>query len=225
MSDYTSVDGAIPFECLRVDLVPGRTVIVHIDLQNDFLHDEGHYGKSGIDIRHMQRVINPINALTAEARQRGVPIVWTRHGTKGVVDGGPFMQHRPFLKDGGLRQNTWGYKIYEPLGALPDDWYVEKTRLSAFFSTNLDVILRGLKAKTVIFTGVLTNQCVAATSKDASFRDYMPIVVEECTGTTLPNLHDPAVEMMRVGWAAVSTLEDVMAQIEELPLTNSPVGD
>jgi ureidoacrylate peracid hydrolase len=221
MSDYTSVEGAIPFEPLRVDLVPGRTVIVHIDLQNDFLHDNGHYGKAGINISHMQRVIDPINALTAEARRRGVPIVWTRHGTKGVVDGGPFMQHRPFLKDGGLRQNTWGYEVYEPLGALPDDWYVEKTRLSAFFSTNLDVILRGLKAETVIFTGVLTNQCVAATSKDASFRDYMPIVVEECTGTTLPNLHDPAIEMMRVGWAAVSTLDAILAQLAELPLRNS----
>ncbi|MBT5494422.1 MAG: cysteine hydrolase [Alphaproteobacteria bacterium] len=221
MSDYTSVEGAIPFEPLRVDLVPGRTVIVHIDLQNDFLHDDGHYGKSAIDISHMQRVIDPINALTAEARRRGVPIIWTRHGTKGVVDGGPFMQHRPFLKDGGLRQNTWGYEVYEPLGALSDDWYVEKTRLSAFFSTNLDVILRGLKAETVVFTGVLTNQCVAATSKDASFRDYMPIVVEECTGTTLPNLHDPAIEMMRVGWSAVSTLDDVLGQLAELPLSNS----
>jgi nicotinamidase-related amidase len=120
-----------------------------------------------------------------------------------------------------LRQNSWGYEVYEPLGALPDDWYVEKTRLSAFFSTNLDVILRGLKAETVIFTGVLTNQCVAATSKDASFRDYMPIVVEECTGTTLPNLHDPAIEMMRVGWAAVSTLDDLLGQLAELPLSNS----
>jgi ureidoacrylate peracid hydrolase len=221
MSDYTSVEGAIPFEPLRVDIVPGRTVIVHIDLQNDFLHDDGHYGKSAIDISHMQRVIDPINALTAEARRRGVPIVWTRHGTKGVVDGGPFMQHRPFLKDGGLRQGTWGYEVYEPLGALPDDWYVEKTRLSAFFSTNLDVILRGLKAETVIFTGVLTNQCVAATSKDASFRDYMPTVIEDCTGTTLPNLHDPAIEMMRVGWAAVSTLDHVLAQLSALPLSNS----
>ena len=119
MSDYTSVEGAIPFEPLRVDLVPGRTVIVHIDLQNDFLHDDGHYGKSGIDISHMQRVIDPINALTAEARRRGVPIVWTRHGTKGVVDGGPFMQHRPFLKDGGLRQNSWGYEVYELIDLVP----------------------------------------------------------------------------------------------------------
>ena len=168
----------------------------------------------------MRRVIEPIAKLTRVARRRGVPIIWTRHGTRGVEDGGPFMRLRPFLKDGGLRQNTWGYEILEDLEPQPNDWYVEKTRLSGYFATNLDVILRGLKAETVIFTGVLTNQCVAATSKDASFRDYMPIVVEDCTGTTLPKLHDPAIEMMRVGWSAVSSLDDALAKLEELPLSN-----
>ena len=60
--------------------------------------------------------------------------------------------------------------------------------------------------------GVLTNQCVAATSKDAAFRDYRPIVIEECTGTTLPHLHDPAREMMRVGWAEVRSLDEVLGR-------------
>ena len=221
MDDFTTVDGETPFEVAEVDLMHGKTVLVQIDLQNDFLHPDGHYSRNGIDIAHMRRAIEPIARLTGEARRRGVPVVWTRHGTKGAEDGGPFMKLRPFLRDGGLRQNTWGYEILDALSPHPDDWYVEKTRLSGFFATNLDVILRGLKAETVIFTGVLTNQCVAATSKDASFRDYMPIVVEDCTGTTLPNLHDPAIEMMRVGWSAVSQLDTVMVQLAEFPLTNA----
>ena len=99
MSDYTSVEGAIPFEPLRVDLVPGRTVIVHIDLQNDFLHDDGHYGKSGIDVSHMQRVIDPINALTAEARRadyldpprhQGCRRRWPVHATSPLLERGRF---------------------------------------------------------------------------------------------------------------------------------------
>ena len=220
MSSHSEISGTVPFEFIHTDLVPGRTVVVHIDAQNDFLSPDGHYAKSGVDISHMRRSIEPITRLTLEARRRGVPVIWTRHGTRGVIDGGLFMRHRPFLKDGGLRQNTWGYEIYEPLGAQPEDWYVEKTRLSAFFNTNLDTLLRNLNAETVIFTGVLTNQCVAASSKDAMFRDYLPIVVEEATGTTLPHLHDPAIEMMRVGWAEVSTMDNVMAQLERFPLSN-----
>ena len=61
---------------------------------------------------------------------------------------------------------------------------------------------------------MLTNQCVAATSKDACFRDFKPIVVEECTGTTLPHLHEPAIEMMKVGWADVRSVEEALADLE-----------
>jgi ureidoacrylate peracid hydrolase len=68
----------------------------------------------------------------------------------------------------------------------------------------------------VLITGVLTNQCIAATSKDAMFRDFKPIVVEECTGTTLPHLHEPALEMIRVGWGEVRSLADAVAELEAL---------
>ena len=133
-----------------------------------------------------------------------------------VIDGGPFMRLRPFLKDGGLRQGTWGYEVLEELAPEPEDWYIEKTRLSAFYCTSLEVVLRGLMAETVLFTGVLTNQCVAATTKDAVYRDFKPIVIEECTGTTLPHLHGPAIEMMRVGWAEVRALDDALSEIHQL---------
>jgi nicotinamidase-related amidase len=77
-------------------------------------------------------------------------------------------------------------------------------------------VLRSLRAETVLVTGVLTNQCVAATSKDAMFRDFKPIVVEECSGTTLPHLHEPALEMIRVGWGEVRSLAETMADLDRL---------
>jgi ureidoacrylate peracid hydrolase len=199
------------------DLVPGRTVHVVIDDQNDFLHANGWYGQQGVHIAHMQRVIEPTKALNEECRRRGVPIVWTRHGTRGLEDGGPFMVIREVLREGGLRQGTWGYEILDELDPRPEDWYVEKNRLSAFFQTNLELILRALRAETVLLTGVLTNQCVGATCKDALFRDFKPIVVEDCVGTTLPHLHDPAIEMIRVGWGQVNTLEQTLAQLRAFP--------
>jgi ureidoacrylate peracid hydrolase len=198
-------------------LVPGRTVHVVIDDQNDFLHADGWYGKNEIDISHMQRVIEPTKTLNDECRRRGVPIIWTRHGTKGLEDGGPFMEIRPILRDGGLRKGTWGYEILDQLQPRAEDWYVEKNRLSAFFQTNLELTLRGLDAETVLITGVLTNQCVGATTKDALFRDFKPIVVEECTGTTLPHLHGPAIEMITAGWGQVNTLEQTLVELATFP--------
>jgi ureidoacrylate peracid hydrolase len=211
-----------PFETQRWDLIAGGTVVVIIDPQNDFLHADGWYAKSGVDISHMQRTIEPTRKLVSAARERNIPIVWTRHGFRDGRDAGVFFQLRPFLKDGGLRQGTWGYEILDRLGARTDDWYVEKTRLSAFFNTNLEGILRSLRAETVLFAGVLTNQCVAASSKDANFRDFKPVVVEDCTGTTLPHLHDPALEMVRVGWGEVRSLSETLEEIERLPLLNDP---
>jgi nicotinamidase-related amidase len=206
----------IPFEEAHWDLVPGRTALVVIDPQNDFLHPDGWYAQKGIDISHMRRVIEPTQQLLKDARAKNIPIVWTRHGSRGVEDGGPFMRLRPFLKDGGLRQNSWGYEIFEALEPHEDDWYVDKTRLSAFYNSNLEGVLRAIDADTVLITGVLTNQCVAATSKDAMFRDFKPIVVEDCTGTTMPHLHDPAIEMMRVGWCEVRDLESALGEIRQL---------
>ena len=101
---------------------------------------------------------------------------------------------------------------------------VEKTRLSAFFQTNLEQILRALGAETVILTGVLTNQCVGATCKDALFRDFKPIVVEECVGTATPHLHDPAIEMIRVGWGQVNTLEQTLEELRAFPLAGDEEG-
>src|SRR5262252_3390945 len=101
MSDFQD-----PFAPASWALVPGRTVLVNVDLQNDFLHPDGWYGQQQIDISHMQRVVEPIKQLVAECRRHGVPIVWTRHGTNGVEDGGPFMELRPALREGGLRVGT-----------------------------------------------------------------------------------------------------------------------
>ena len=215
-SDTTST---VPFDEAHWDLTPGRTVLVIIDPQNDFLHLKGWYAEKGIDIDHMRRTIEPLKQLIEDCRAKNIPIVWTRHGTRGVEDGGPFMRLRPFLAEGGLRQGTWGYEVLEELGPKEDDWYVEKTRLSAFFQTNLEAVLRALNADTVLYAGVLTNQCVAATSKDSTFRDFKSIVVEECTGTTFPHLHDPAIEMMRVGWAEVRDLESTLSEIRQLAPT------
>ncbi len=221
MNPETS-DHIDPFQAAHWDLVPGRTAVVGIDPQNDFLHPDGWYAKSNVDISHMRRGIEPTIKLLVAARAQDVPIIWTRHGFRNEHDAGAFFKLRPFLRDGGLRQGTWGYELYEGLGAREDDWYVEKSRLSAFFNTNLETILRGLNADTVLMAGVLTNQCVAATSKDASFRDFKPIMVEDCIGTTLPHLHDPAMEMMQVGWAEVTTLEDTLEQLSRFRQLRSP---
>ncbi len=211
-----------PFAPIAWELARGRTALIVIDPQNDFLHPEGWYALRGVDIEHMRRCIEPTKRLVAACREREVPIIWTRHGFRDAQDGGVLVSMRPFLRDGGLRVGTWGYEILSELEPADRDRFVEKNRLSAFFQTNLELQLRALEAETLLFAGVLTNQCVAATSKDAMFRDFKAIVVEEATGTTLPHLHGPALEMMMVGWAEVRALEPTLAALGALGPARSP---
>src|SRR5215207_3666153 len=126
-----------PFATATWSLVPRRTAVVVIDMQNDFLHSEGWYAQSSLDISHMQAAIGPTRTLVVEARARGVPIIWTRHGFRDERDAGVFMRLRPFLATGGLRKETWGYNLIDGLGQTEYDWFIEKSRLSAFYNTNL----------------------------------------------------------------------------------------
>ena len=101
-------------------LVPGHTVLVVIDDQNDFLHPEGWYGANGIDISHMQRVIEPTK--TAERASAGAAAFRSsgrgtgRRGSRTAVRS---WRCAPFLHDGGLRQDTWGYEILDELDVAP----------------------------------------------------------------------------------------------------------
>jgi nicotinamidase-related amidase len=205
-----------PYTLASWRLTPGRTALVVIDMQNDFLSAEGWYARSGVDIEHMRQAIAPTKALVATARELRVPVIWTQHGFRDAADAGVFAMLREFLKDGGLRKGTWGYELHAEMDTQPEDWYVEKNRLSGFYATNLDLILRGLNTDTVLICGVLTNQCVKATAVDANFRDYKPIVVKEATGTTLPHLHEPALEMISVGIGETRSLNQTLNDLNGL---------
>ena len=111
--------GRDPFGPVRWDLVPGRTAVVLIDLQRDFLHPDGWYAQSGVDIGHMRRVIEPTHELVRAARAAGAPLIWTRHGFRGAEDGGPFFELRPFLAEGGLRLDTWGFDLLDDFDVRP----------------------------------------------------------------------------------------------------------
>ena len=185
-SGEASGGGRDPFGPVRWDLVPGRTAVVLIDLQRDFLHPDGWYAQSGVDIGHMRRVIEPTHELVRAARAAGAPLIWTRHGFRGAEDGGPFFELRPFLRRGrpaprhlGLRPARRPRRAARGLDRReepPQRLLQHQARARAARPQGRDGAGHG----------VLTNQCVAATSKDAMFRDFKTIVVEECTGTTLP---------------------------------------
>ncbi|MNN35458.1 Maleamate amidohydrolase [compost metagenome] len=71
---------------------------------------------------------------------------------------------------------------------------IQKRRYSAFFQTDLEVLLKGLGVNTIILTGAATDVCVRATATDAQQHDYFVFVPRECVAGTTLKQHEAALE-------------------------------
>jgi len=180
---------------------PENCAMIIVDAQNDFLKNEGWYHKEGgVDISHMQRTVEPIIKMIKFCHEMDIPIIASKHVFKDAnIDGGILCKVRPLLQRGGLRRGTWGGEIIEELELDEKrDWVIPKSRLSVFYNSPLELILRGLGKTTLIMTGVLTNQCVESTIRDAQFRDFEIIELFDCVGTLGGQMRDPITKELAV---------------------------
>lgn len=94
-----------------------------------------------------------------------------------------FEEGKPFCVPG-----TKGAEVVEAIRPGPDDIIVTKQRFSAFFATDLDLVLRGLGVKTVYVTGTQYPNCIRATAVDSMGLDYLTIVCTDCCSAATPQV-------------------------------------
>jgi ureidoacrylate peracid hydrolase len=183
-----------------ISIDAAKTVIIVCDMQNDFGAKGGMFDRSGIDITMIQRAVGPTARVLASARRAGAKIVYLKMGFRpdlsdlGASDSVNRVRHLQGFNVGQtirapngrecriLIRDNWGTDIVPELKPQPDDVIVHKHRFSGFYETELDATLKRLKAKHLIFTGCTTSVCVESTIRDAMFRDYLPVLLADCTG-------------------------------------------
>ncbi|WP_414550107.1 cysteine hydrolase family protein [Anabaena sp. CCY 0017] len=184
---------------LRLDLA--KTAIVIIDMQNDFCHPDGWLAHIGVDVTPARQPIEPLNSLLPKLRAVDVPVIWLNWGNRpdllnisagllhvynptgdGVGLGDPLPNNGAKV----LMAGSWAAAVVDELQQLPEDICVDKYRMSGFWDTPLDSILRNLGRTTLLFGGVNADQCVMTTLCDANFLGYDCILVKNCTATTSP---------------------------------------
>jgi ureidoacrylate peracid hydrolase len=118
-----------------------------------------------------------------------------------------------------LVRDTWNTDIVSNLKPEPADTLIYKHRFSGFYQTNLDAQLKDLGARYLIFTGCTTNVCVKSTIRDAMFRDYSSLLLEDCTGEPLgyglpKSDHEASLLLIEtmLGW--VSSSEQLIKALE-----------
>lgn len=195
---------------------PRSTGLLIVDLQNDFLHPEGAYGRGGqanTDIAALPERVLPV----AEAlRAKGGWIVSTQFTLVPGKDGEPLISPhlktlRPFLGKGDFCPGAWGHQLVDRL--QPADLTVEKVAYSAFYMTRLEWVLRKAGIDTLIICGIVTNGGVASTLRDAHVRDFRTYVLSDGCAAFKPEVHDQAIADLSTVSTAL-TCSDATTMIE-----------
>jgi nicotinamidase-related amidase len=189
---------AEPKPC-TIDLA--RSAMIVVDMQNDFCHPKGWLAAIGVDVAPARQPIASLVRLLPALRHAGVPIVWLNWGNRpdrGNLSPALLHVYNPTGRGCGLgdrlagsdsrvlEKDSWSAAIVEELVPDPADIRVDKYRMSGFWDTPLDSILRNLDVTTLLFGGVNADQCVLHTLADGNFLGYDTLMVEDCTATTSP---------------------------------------
>ena len=197
---------------MKQPMIVGKSALIVIDIQKG----AGPPENPPIPIMGpTDTMIANARKLIASARAAEVPVVFIQEA------------HRPDLIDFGreldgvetvhcLEDNPLT-DISDEIGFRKDDYFIRKRRYSAFFGTELAILLKGLKAETLVLIGGLTDVCVHYTFADAHQSDFYTRVVEDCVIGSSYAAHDAslaAMEYLQTG--ARRTTSEVLAAFEAM---------
>jgi nicotinamidase-related amidase len=186
-------------QCITIDL--HRSVLVVVDMQNDFCHPQGWFGQKGIDVAPMRRAIAPLKRLLPIWRAAGGTVLWLNWGVRPdrlnlpplvqytgrrSAEGVGYAETSPQDRGRALVPGEWGAQVVDELPVLPGDITVYKHRLSGFFDNELDSVLRLRGATTLLLGGVNTDRCVFSTLQDAGFHGYDAVLLADACSTPSP---------------------------------------
>ena len=174
---------------------PHSLALMLIDLQNDFLHPKGAYGRAGQKSETIAQLPSRLTPLADVIRKKGGWIVSTQFTLVPGKKEEPFIlehlkQLRPFLGKGDFAPGSWGHQLVEEL--QPADLSVEKVAYSAFYMSRLEWVLRRAGIENLLFAGIVTNGGVASTVRDAHVRDFHTLVLKDGCAAFSEEVHQSA---------------------------------
>ena len=176
----------------RQPMLVGNTVLVVIDIQKSAFMDH----KAGIPVmdgyrENMERAKSVVDA----AHETGTPVIFFQEiHRRNKIDYGRELDG---IEDIHCLEGEPGTPVAaEEMDMRDDDYFIHKRRYSCFFGTELEILLKGLKAETLIMVGGMTDVCVHYSFVDGHQHDYYVRVVEDCVGGTSPAAHQASLNAM-----------------------------
>lgn len=186
------------------------------DLQNDFLHVDGAYGRAGLHNKEIAALPERIKPLADRIRQIGGLVVSTQFTIESVRGKPLIADHlgkmRPFLKQGDFASGSWGHRLVDELN--PADIVIEKVAYSAFYASRLEWLLRKCSIEKLFVCGIVTNGGIASTVRDACVRDFETVVLRDGCAAFNGQLHEAAIDVLSTV-CRVATIAEVLDEIGE----------
>lgn len=189
------------------------TALLLCDLQNDFLHPAGAYGRAGQGAPAIAALPARLAPLARRLRVAGGVVISTHFTLIPGRDGEPMVDPhlrrlRPFLAKGDFAPGSWGHALVDEL--QPADFSVEKVAYSAFHQTRLEWVLRKAGITRLLVSGIVTNGGVTSTARDAHVREYEVTVLSDGCAAFTGALHETAL-------ASLASIARITTVAEALP--------
>ena len=177
-----------------------RTALLTIDLQNDFIHPEGAYGRAGQSALAIAALPGRVAPLVAALRAKGGRYFSAQFTLVPDRDGEPLIaphlkELRPFLAKGDFAPGSFGHTVVDTLH--PADFVIEKVAYSAFYQTRLEYIMRAISVDHLIVGGIVTNGGVASTLRDAHLRNVETVILTDGCAAFRQDVHEATLLSLR----------------------------
>jgi nicotinamidase-related amidase len=175
----------------------GNSIYLVLDMMNDLVHADGPNGKAAYGEQVNSRGIIPRTRTAIEkARAAGIPVGFVRVGfspdyRECPPDSPIFSGAR---RNGIFKLGEWGTQTHPDLDQQAGDFDIVKHRVSPFYSTSLEAILRARGITRIYCSGISTNAVVQATVREGHDRDYEIVVLEDCCCGMSSEEHEIAVK-------------------------------
>jgi ureidoacrylate peracid hydrolase len=167
---------------LEALVAPARTALVLVDMQNDFVHDEGIFVREwGKTNRWMKPILDPCQRLLQTARDTEVTVVHLC-----IINDllrNPESWHNFWGPPSCALEGTWGAQFVDELRPRDDEIVIKKYTYDGFVDTPLDAILRRLNIRTLVVAGVDSDVCVRDTAAHGFALGYTPVLVRDAVAS------------------------------------------
>ncbi len=208
----------------EVPIVPDRTALLFIDVQNYCAHRDGaefaalgpeaFEAELGTYFTRLEQVAVPnMQRLRAGCRAAGIEVLYTT--IESLTQDGRDRSLDYKITGFNVPKGSWDGRVIDAIAPGDDEIWLPKGSSSVFMSTNIDYLLRNLGVRYLILSGLLTDQCVESAVRDACDLGYLVTLVPDACATYSQERHDHSLRTIK-GYCRQRDTDALLAEIRDL---------